>query len=71
MTKILTQEAKMLKCPLTTDRNENQFVIVSEYNETGKRMNLKIKVFPENYELCGKPEQLFKTKFESLFVTYQ
>ena len=34
-------------------------------------MNLKIKVFPESYELCGKPERLFKTNFVSLFVTYQ
>ena len=71
MTKILTQEAKMLKYPLSTNRNENQFFLISEYNETGKGMNLKIKVFPESYELCGKPERLFKTNFESLFVTYQ
>ena len=70
MTKILTQEAKMLKYPLSTNRNENQFFLISEYNETGKGMNLKIKVFPESYELCGKPERLFKTNFESLFVTY-
>ena len=71
MTKILTQEAKMLKYPLSSNRNENQFFLISEYNETGKGMNLKIKVFPESYELCGKPERLFKTSFESLFVTYQ
>ena len=33
-------------------------------------MNLKPKVFPESYELCGKTERLYKTQFESLFVNY-
>ena len=31
----------------------------------------KTKSFPESYELCGKPERLYKTIFESLFVNYQ
>ena len=51
------------------DRNENQFFFISEYNETGKGMNLI--VFPESYELGVKPERFFKRNFESLFVTYQ
>ena len=34
-------------------------------------MNIKIEVFPESIELCGKPETMFTTKFESLFVKYQ
>ena len=34
-------------------------------------MNIKLKVFPESYELCGKPERLYKTSFESLLVNYQ
>ena len=71
MTKILTQEAKLHKYSLSTDRNENKFFFISEYNGTSKGMNLKIKVFPESYELSGKPERLFRTNFESLFVTYQ
>ena len=33
-------------------------------------MNIKLKGFPESYELCGKPERLYKTNFESLFVNY-
>ena len=62
------QKCLSIHCERT---NENQFFLISESNETGKGMNLKIKVFPESYELCGKPERLFKTNFESLFVTYQ
>ena len=34
-------------------------------------MNIKLKVFPESYELCGKPERLYQTNFESMFVNYQ
>ena len=71
MTKILIQDAKMLHYPLTTDQKENQFFFLSEFNNTGKGMNIKLKVFPESYELCGKPERLYKTNFESLFVNYQ
>ena len=44
---------------------------LSKFKDTGKRMNLKVRVFPESYELCGKPERLCKTIFESLFVNYQ
>ena len=71
MTKILTQDAKVLHYPLTRDQKENQFFFLSEFNDTGKRMKIKLKVFPESYELCGKPERLYKTNFESLFVNYQ
>ena len=71
MTKILTQDAKMLHYPLTTDQKENQFFFLSELNDTEKGMNIKLKVFPESYELCGKPERFYKTNFESLFVNYQ
>ena len=38
-----------------------QFFFISENSETGGGMNLKIKLFPESYELCGKPERLLKT----------
>ena len=69
-TKIL-QDAKMLHYLLTSDQKENQFFFLSEFNDTGKGMKIKLKVFPENYELRGKPERLQKTKFESLFVNYQ
>ena len=68
ITKILTQDAKMLHYPLTTDQKENQFFFLSEINDTGKGMNKKLKVFPESYELRGKPEKMYKTNFESLFV---
>ena len=71
MTKILTQDAKMLHCPLTMDQKENQFFFHSELNDIGKGMNIKLEVFPENYELCGKPKRLCKSNFESLFVNYQ
>ena len=71
MTKILTQDAKMLHYPLTMDQKENQFFFLSEFNETGKGMNIKLKVFPESYELLGKPERLYETNFGSLFVNYQ
>ena len=71
MTKILTQDAKRLHYLLTMDQNENQFFFLSEFNDTGKGMNTNFKVFPESYELCGKPERLYKTNFESLFVKYQ
>ena len=66
MTKILISDAKMLHYPLTTNQKENQFFFRSELNDTGKGMNIKLKVFPENYELFGKPESLYKTNFESL-----
>ena len=71
MTKILTQDAKMLHYPSTMEQKEKQFFFLSEFNDTGKEMNIKLKVFPESYELCGKPERLYKTNFESLFVNYQ
>ena len=56
---------------LTTDPKENQFVFPCELNETGKGKNIKLKVVSESYELCGKPERLYKTNFDSLFVIYQ
>ena len=71
MTKILTQDARLFYYPLTTDQKESQFLFLCEFNDTGKRMNKKFKVFPESYELCGKAERLYKTNFESLFVNYQ
>ena len=71
MTKILTQDAKMLHYPLTTDQKENYFFFLSEFNDTGKGMNIKLNVFPESYEVCGKREKLYQTNFESLFVNYQ
>ena len=71
MTKILTQDAKMLHDPLTTDQKENLFFVHSEFNDTGKRMNIKLKVSAESYEVCGKPKRLYKTNFESVFVNYQ
>ena len=69
--KNLTQDAKMLHYPLTTDQKENQFFFLSDVNDTGKGMKIKLKVFPESYELCGKPERLYRTIFDSLFVNYQ
>ena len=48
------------------DEKEIQFFLLGEFNDTGKGMNKKIKVFPERYELCGKPERLHKTIFECL-----
>ena len=71
LTKILTQDAKMLHYPSTTDQKENQFFFLSDFNDTGKGMNIKHKVFPESYELCGKAEKMYKTNFGSLFVIYQ
>ena len=46
---MLTQDAKMLHYPLTTDQKENQLFFLSEFNDTGKGMNKKLKVFPESY----------------------
>ena len=63
MTKFLTQVGKVLHYPLTTDQKENQFFFLSEVNDTGKGSNIKLKVFPENYELWEKAEWLCKTKF--------
>ena len=71
MTKILTQDAKVLHYLLTTDQKESQFFFLSEFNNAGKGMNIKFKIFPESYELCGKPERLYKTDFENLFMNYQ
>ena len=53
------------------DQKENQFFFLSEFNDTGKGMKIKLKVFAESYELCGQPERLYKTNFQSLFVNYQ
>ena len=49
MTTILTKHAKILHYLLTTDQKDNQFFFLSEFNDTGKKMHMKIKVFPENY----------------------
>ena len=68
MTEILTQDAELLHYPLTTDQKEHQFFFLSEFKDTGKGMNIKLKVFTESYELCGKPERLYKTNFDSRFV---
>ena len=56
---------------MTTDQNENHFFFPSEFNDTGKGMNTKLKVFPASYELREKAEGLYKTHFKSLFVNYQ
>ena len=37
LTKILTQDAKMLHYPLSTDQREKQFLSLSEINDTGKK----------------------------------
>ena len=58
MKKILTHDAKILHYPLTTNQKENHFLFPLEFNDTGKGMNMKLKVFIENYDLCGKPEIL-------------
>ena len=71
MTKSFTKDAKMLHYLLTTDQKKNQFFLLCEVTDTGKGMNINFKAFPENYELCGKPERLYKTNFESLFVNSQ
>ena len=60
----------MLHYLLTTDQKENQYFCLSELKDNGKGMNIKLKVVPESYELCGKPEIKYKTNFESLFVNY-
>ena len=59
----------MLHYPWTTDQKESQFSFPSEINGTGKGMNMKFKVFLEINELCGKPERLYQTIFESLRIT--
>ena len=64
----------MLHYPLTTEQKKSFLLsdfIFSEFNDTGKELNIIFEVFPEGYELCGKPERLYKTKFESLVVNYQ
>ena len=66
MTKILTQDAKVLHYSLTTDQKESQFFFLGEFNDTRKGTNMKLKVFPESYELCGKPERL-QNKFWKSF----
>ena len=71
MTNIVTKDAKILHYSLTPYQKENQFSILSEFNDTGKGMNIKVEIFPESIELCGKPETMFTTNFESLFVKYQ
>ena len=51
--------------PLTADRKENQFLFISDFDDTDKNgMNLKIIVFPYSQELCQIPGKLYKTKFE-------
>ena len=55
MTKNLTQDAKMLHYPLTTDHNENQFFFLSELNDIGKGMNIKLKVFLESMSYVENP----------------
>ena len=70
-TKIFEHDTKNSLYPLTTDQKENQFFLLSEYNDTGKWMNIKLKIFPESYQLCGNSEKLYKTFFKSPFVNYQ
>ena len=66
MTKILTQDAKVLHYSLTTDQKESQFFFLGKFNHTRKGMNMKLEVFPESYELCEKPERL-QNKFWTSF----
>ena len=70
MPKNLTKNVTMLHYQLKTDQKENQFFFLSEFNDTEKRMSINFKVLPESYELCRKPESLYKTNFQSLFVSY-
>ena len=64
-----SRDAKMLHYPLTRDQKQNQFFFLSEFNDTAEEMNIKLKVFAESYELYGKPERLYKTNFQSLWIT--
>ena len=62
---------KKLHYHLTTDQGEIEFLFLNKFNETGKGMNIKFTVFPERYELCGKPGRVYKTSFENFSVNYQ
>ena len=59
----------MLHYPLSRDQKKT-FCLQSEFNEAGKGMNKIPKVFPEGNELCGRPEQLYRTIFDILFLNY-
>ena len=56
--KNLIQNATMIHDILTTDQKENQFVFLYELNGTGKRLNIKFRVFLESIEVCGEPASL-------------
>ena len=60
----------MVHYPLKTDK-KNHFFLLNKFTEFGKGIIMKLKVFPENYELCGKFERLYRTIFESLIVDNQ
>ena len=52
MTKLLTQDAKMLHYPSTTGQKENQFLFPSEFNDSGNGMNIKLEVFQRVLDKC-------------------
>ena len=49
LTKFLTQDETILHYPLTTDQKENLVFFLSEFNNAGKGMDIKYKVFV-NYQ---------------------
>ena len=72
LTNIQTQKAGLLMELLNSDQKGNQFFFSSEFTDSQKNgTNLQIKVFAENREFCRKLEKVYKTKFESISVSYQ
>lgn len=77
--KRFTQRGTMIKN--TNDPDPAQYFIVSEQNlspeyphgtdhHSYREMDIKIRVLNEKVQICGKEDMLYKTNFESLFVTY-
>ena len=65
--KILTQDAKLTHYFLTTDQKENQLFFLNQFNDTGKGMKIKLKAFPESYELCEDTWKNVQNKFWNFF----
>ena len=76
--KKFTQDAKMIKYDIEAG-NPKYFIVSDEKSEvpyTGPgthkpaQMDIKLRVLDQSETLCGKPEPLYKTNLESLFVSY-
>ena len=67
VTKLFSQKAQMVKYVNKLDHP--QYHILSE-GSAPNGLDLKIRIYKKQQEVCSRPGALYKTNFESSFISY-